>query len=1090
MDAASKTVESDENTPSEARPGAAASPPDPLAAPGKRSRKHRRYAALAALLAVAVAVPLGVRAGQDPDAGAPSDRPEAAKADPEQPVTADAAMRRARSTGKDVEVTAYRSAGSTTWAQPDGLLRTRIHSSSIRAEVDGEWKPVDTDLRRVDGGYAPKAVNDPLLFSAGSGRKDERAARSVPRTALVRGAADRAAGEDPGPWSDLVQLTTGPHRMVVKWPGKLPEPVVSGPRALYEDVRPGIDLLLTARDSGFSHVLVVKNREAAQDPLLDRLSYRLASPTLKFVMDPESKAVSARDGEGQEFAASPTPYMWDSSAPVRTTLGEPAPTPDPAAGGTSLALPGLAGPQPGTRDAVLDAALKANGELDLLGADRMLADPDTVYPVFIDPSFKGRKLNWTTLYAKYPSSSFWNGQNFNDGANEARVGYERTTGGLSRSVFTFEFGQALHGTKIQKAYFRARQVYSWGCSARQFNLHLTGSISSSSTWKNQPTWGEVLDSKNNGYGYSADCPDQWTALNITSAAQKGADRSWSTLTLGLRAANESDTYAWKKFTANGENAPYIEVTHNRPPNSPKASAMKTYPGGTCDYTAPYPGIGKSDITFTVTASDPDGNLKSIVLKVWPSGSDSTTSAVVHQTLTPNSSGTVTATYPWSKFTSGKAYSWEAMPVDTLGETARWGPAETGSACQFTVDHAAPNSPEVVSDTFPPSGDDGSVWSTVTFGGSGTFTFSPAGSTDVKEYQYGFTTAFASRTATTGGPVTVTLTPPHAGPTALYVRSVDGTGNISRATVYTFQVRPAPVSDTPMDVTGDQVPDLYTVDADGNLALHARARGSDRLHTSMPAAYTTDTADGSAQLVADGYWTGALITHNGDWLPGDGIQDLVARMPDGKLYVYPGDGYGGFDVTRRVDVLLPSGAPSPASLRQILAVGDVTGDGRSDLLALAGADLWAFTGYTGVSFAKATHLTGESWSERDLVQVADVTADGAPDLVYRNNPTGQLHLRYGKKAAGGGLDLASIGTKAASAGQLDTYGPSGWSRSALPIVTGTPDISGDGVPDVIALFAAGPARVYPGRAIGLTSTTAFYLIKESVGTSWAGYQAIG
>ncbi|WP_187645592.1 DNRLRE domain-containing protein [Streptomyces sp. TRM49041] len=1051
----------------------------------KRSRKRRRYAALAALLAVAVAVPVGLQLDRGP---AKEQDPRAeAKGAPKGPVTAPEAMREARRTGKDVVVTARHTASSTTWAQPDGRLRTRTYGDTIRARVGGEWKPIDTTLQRVDDGYAPKAVNDPLLFSAGTaGENGGRASRAVARTSLT----SSGASDDSGTWTDLVRLRTDGHEMVVRWPGRLPAPVVVGPRALYEDVRPGIDLLLTARDSGYSHVLIVKNRAAADDPLLDRLRYRLASPTLKFDLDPASKAVSARDSAGREVAAAPTPYMWDSAGDVRVTIGEPTPSLDPAARDTSLALPGLAGPQPGSRDAVLGAGLGDGGLLDVTVDRRMLTDSATVYPLFIDPSFKVHKANWTLLYKKYASSSFYNGQNFNDGTNEARVGYESDSGGLSRSVFSFDYDEVLHGSTIHKAYFRGLQTYSWGCASRQYNIYLTSTISPTTTWNSQPSWIRFLDDQVNGHGYNTtNCPDQWIGMDVTSAAQEASRKEWGVLTLGLRAANESDTAAWKKFLANGENAPYIEIYHNDPPNEPTAAAMKMSPGGTCDTVSPFPAFGKSDLTFTVTGSDPDGNLKYVNLHVWPTGSPGT--PVTNQNLTPSSGGTAGATIPWTTFTNGTTYSWQARTIDTDGLASAWGPAGTTAPCQFTVDHSAPQVPGVSSAAFPAADDDGSVWSTVEFGTAGLFTFSTGGSDDVKEYQYSFNTAFnlkASPNPLREGRAIVSLSPPHAGPSVLYVRAMDKTGNVGKARVYFFYVRPAPVMDTPMDVTGDNVPDVYTITPEGNLELYPKTAGTDRLHRGMPAAYTT--AGGAAKLVPDGYWTGASISHNGDWLPGDGIQDLVARMSDGRLYVYPGDGYSGFDVSKRVEILLPTGSPAPSTIRQVLSVGDVTGDSRPDLLAIAGQDLWAFTGYTGASFAKATFLSGEAWAERDLVQVGDIAADGAPDLVFRENATGQLQLRYGRNAASGGLDFGSYATKAASAGQLDTYGASGWRRSAIPVLAGTPDVNGDGLPEVWALFAGGDVAVYPGRVGGLSAADVFYVVMSNVSTSWSGHTAIG
>lgn len=304
---ASTTAEHTDNSP----PGGKADAGKPPTVGARRtgaSRSRRAIAATAALLALAIAVPVGVQLADDE----PAQRPPRSE-QRTGPVDAAEALRQARQTGKDVQITARDTSNSTTWAQPDGLLRIRTHSDTIRAKVGDEWKPIDTTLERVEGGYAPKAVNDPLLFSAGSKEPGgDRASRVSARAALakVTSTADGGDGED---WTELVRLNTGGHDIVVSWPGPLPAPVVDGARALYENVRPDVDLLLTARDSGFSHVLVVHTREAAEDPLVTDLSYRLTSADLTFVLDKESKAVSARDSTGQEVAAAPTPYMWDSA---------------------------------------------------------------------------------------------------------------------------------------------------------------------------------------------------------------------------------------------------------------------------------------------------------------------------------------------------------------------------------------------------------------------------------------------------------------------------------------------------------------------------------------------------------------------------------------------------------------------------------------------------------------------------------------------------------------------------------------------------------------------------------------------------------
>lgn len=1057
----------------------------------RRRRNRRAVAALGALLAIAVATPLAVHLAENPP-HAPRVQRNSPKSGP---LDVAEAARQAKTSGKDVEITAQRTSNSTTWAQPDGLLRTRTHSDTIRAKIGSEWKKIDTTLQRVNGGFAPKAVNDPLLFSAGTGAKAQRASRDTPR--IAPGVATIADGPNPDEgWSRLVSLHTDGHDVVVSWPGPLPAPVVNGSRALYESVRPGIDLLLTARDSGYSHVLIVHNRQAAADPLLNDLNYRLSSPNLKFHMSADSHVVSAVDAGGEEFATAPTPYLWDSAGEVKATIGEESPPPASTSAPTSsapadhptLALPGLAGPQPGTHDGVLEAKLARDNTLTLNVDKRLLNDTDTVYPVFIDPSFKGHTRNWTLLYSKYPTSSFYNGQNFNDGTNEARVGYEADSRGLSRSVFTFDFDKKVHGATIQSAYFRALQTYSWGCSSRKYDLWITDSISPTNTWNNQPGWGRVINDATNGFGYRAgSCPDRWVALDIKPEAQGAAKNKWGKLTLGLRAANEADTSAWKKFQTNGENSPYIDVVYNRPPNEPLLSSMKLVPGSVCATGEVIPSVGKTDLTFTATGSDNDTNLKYVHLKIWPN--DDAAHPVRNTDYAPNSSGTINVPVPWGSFTHGKTYTWTAWSIDTEGAVSPWGPAGTTDLCQFSVDQTAPNSPIVESTDFPDPGDDGNIWSTLKFGSPGTVTFKPGGSaTDIKKYEYGVNSVSFSNPVTpgAGGIATVNVSPTHAGPNTLYVRAVDSAGNTSAGTTYSFNVTPKASLDLPGDITGDGFPDLLAISSAGNLLSYAADNRGDP-HISTPGAHNNGVA------LADGYWTdpvtgkSALISHSTDWLPGDGITDVLARMPDGKLYLYPGDGYGSVDASQRLDVLLPTGAPAPSTLTQLVATGDITGDGRPDALALAGQQLWAFTGYTGGRFAEARLLaTGSQWATYDLVSVRDITGDNVADLLFRTaDPERGLLLRQGKSASSGGVDLTSLTTAAASAtGQDVAYGARGWARASYPTLLGTPDANGDTIPDFWAVGTDGALYFYPGQRA--THGTR-YLVGER---SWDTLRALG
>ncbi|MFJ3513463.1 DNRLRE domain-containing protein [Streptomyces sp. NPDC090131] len=1024
------------------------------------------------LLATAVAVPVGVQVIGDgkshnrPDKDAPVDEPQA--------------RRLAQKSGKEVEVTAARSANTTTWAQPDGSFRKQIFSSAFRANVDGRWKPIDTGLERVEGGYAAKAVNGRVFFSGGSKEQaggEERASRGVTRVSLRQDAPGQV-------WTELVRLNTGGHDMTVSWPGALPAPVIDGPRALYENVRPGIDLVMTAQDGGYSHLLVVKDKQAAANPLLGQLKYRLASPDMTFHLDDESDALSARDAKGEEIAGSPTPMMWDSSGKVATTDDKPAWKPaDAAKQHPTLALSGLAGAE-GARLRPVAAAL-ADNALSLTPDNALLNAPETVYPVFIDPSFKGHKHAWTLLYKTAGNSSFYNGQNYNaSGTHEARVGYESTSGGTSRSIFNFDFGSQLHGSEIVSASVRALQTYSWSCDQKPTDIYSTPYITSSSTWNNTTGfWTKKVATERAGYGYNSSCPDNWIAPDIKGLVAEAANSGWGALSLGFAAPNESDSYYWKKFIANGETAPYIEVVYNNRPDIPVAANMQTIPGGPCQTSGSGTAIGKTNVTFQVKGSDRDDrpdqqNLDRVQIEVWPAAGGG---PVFDQWLPANIDGVVSAEVPLDTFTDGQTYYWLSRTTDKDGAwSGGSGPLNSGSSgwCTFTVSHTVPPNPAVSSAAFPPQGDNFTEWSTEPASTPGqTFSLKGNGAKaeDIREYQWSLNRPYFDQKATPkagSDEAIVPLQVDTSGPNVLYVRTVSKSGNISNQSVYGFLVRPRAGQDKPGDVTGDGNPDLLAIDKDGNLRTYAGDTGGDT------DAYIPGAVE-NGQPVAPGYWkdpaTGqsALIGHATDWYPGDGLTDLIARMPDGKLYIYPGTGTGQFDVGRRMQMQMPLSAPDPSVFRQLVVTEDIDGDGLGDLFALDADGFWVFSGYTGSSFASYKRMA-TGWAGRDIVGVRDVSGDKVPDLIFRDNTNANrgLALRKGKPGVNGGVDLTSLESKANSEGAEDhTYATTGWGRAAYPKILGTPDANGDGIPDIWAvgnnenqwLFQGGTGSL--GGAIG-------------------------
>ncbi|MEW1700909.1 FG-GAP-like repeat-containing protein [Streptomyces sp. NPDC091278] len=1100
-------------------------------------------------------------------------------------VTQDTAARQARSSGKQVEVTALRTARSTTWARPDGLVTKKFYASPIWAKAGQNWKPIDPTLRRTDKGWEPKATNTPVTFSAGSQEADHgRASRSnVRRVSLLPRTGTAAETATP-----LVTMSVGgSHEIQLTWPGPLPTPIIDGNRALYPEIFPGADLVLTANDDGFAQLIVLKNRQAAADPRAAQLSYGLSSPTLVFRLDPLSGIVGAEDPQGDEVALSPTPVMWDNSGapavtdgalgasaqptaseapqpsissslppspgpsptddlandmvdpegevqptatdeaaptltdpPLPSVPAEPTPAPSQTGAAATLSLPLLNGPSPESRGDLVKARL-SNSTWLLTPSQDFLNDPATVYPVFIDPTVKKHTQDWTTAYSRHPNATFYNGKDFNKaGTHEARVGFESDTWGTSRSYFNIAFDKTLQGAKIQKATLRLLQTYSWSCSPRSMSVHLTGPVSGRTNWKNAPALTDAnlaAPVKSFAHGYKSGCRDDFEPFDVTAAAQRTADKGRNIITFGMRARDEQSQYAWKKFQANGENAPTLSLTFNRPPTKP--TGLDLGPDFQCTTTLPYVRVGASSIHFTARSTDKDENLDFLDFALWPTNKWTTTGDMLKATGTvsvgadKDEAVRTTPGFSTKGMVNNTMYSWSVRAVDDAGASSAYAPG--AAPCRFIFDSLAPKAPLVRSVDFPNAdaakntfgndAEDAENWSEKKFGSPGTFYFR-ALDPDVKRYEYGYNANSypysVTRTAGTAVTVEATLSnarPPAAGPNVLYVRAVDGADHVSVPTKYFFYVSPRDQEDVPGDFTGDTFPDLFAITGSGNLRLytsHANkadtSKGSGDLDYSMSGAYRENPAKdpnpGSKEqpFIAppSGYFTGALITHNGDFYGGDGLQDLVARV-GGKLWVYPGDGYGAVNTTKRREIMLPSNAPPVTALSQILAAGNVTGDKLPDLFATVDDQLWVFIGYTGGSFQEARMLTSAPWLTRDLVSVGDLGGDGVPDLLFRSEEAGRgLLLRHGKPTTGGTtLDLTSLATAANSkTGKDEVYGTGGWAKADMPLILGTPDTNGDKIPDIWAAASDGYLYFYPGgnsahgtrfpaSAVGWSSTLA-------------------
>ncbi|MEU4269431.1 FG-GAP-like repeat-containing protein [Streptomyces sp. NPDC026092] len=230
-----------------------------------------------------------------------------------------------------------------------------------------------------------------------------------------------------------------------------------------------------------------------------------------------------------------------------------------------------------------------------------------------------------------------------------------------------------------------------------------------------------------------------------------------------------------------------------------------------------------------------------------------------------------------------------------------------------------------------------------------------------------------------------------------------------------------------DLTGDTRPDLLAVEKAGGLRLYPGDGTGD--HTAPNTAFGAGTD-----------WTGASVTHRGDWT-GDGREDVVARVGT-ELRLYPNKGGSALDTSR-----LLTATPLAADAT-VTGVGDITGDGYPDLVVNQGDKLYRYDGVPGnAPSVKAPLVIGEqSWTPMEVSAAGDADQDGFPDFFARNKVTNELFLYRGND----GRKDAS-GVVISPLGRFDeriTYG-TGYGTANRPLLAGAHDANGDGTADLWA-----------------------------------------
>lgn len=187
--------------------------------------------------------------------------------------------------------------------------------------------------------------------------------------------------------------------------------------------------------------------------------------------------------------------------------------------------------------------------------------------------------------------------------------------------------------------------------------------------------------------------------------------------------------------------------------------------------------------------------------------------------------------------------------------------------------------------------------------------------------------------------------------------------------------------------------------------------------------------------------------------GDRKTDVLSRDGSGVLWLYPGDGAGGW----LPPVQVGSGWNVMTAL---IAPGDFNGDGNSDVLARDSAGiLWLYPGDGAGGWLPRVQV-GSGWQGMTaLASPGDFNGDGKVDVLARDN-AGALWL-YPGNGSGGWLARVQVGT--------------GW--SGMTSILGVGDFNGDGTSDVAAQDAAGALWLYAGNGYG------GWLPRRQIGQGW-------
>lgn len=444
----------------------------------------------------------------------PLSPPEVLDTEPLEETALDRAFAEAAESGEAVPVEELWTETSAIYAEPEGFVTERISGGPVRVEAeDGAWVPIDPTLVETDEGIAPVATPSDVVISDGG---------SEPLVEVTDPTGD---GADPADESVAVDVA-----------GTLPAPELEGATATYAGALDGSDLVVTAKNVGIEVSVVIPDADAAQE------SYELAVAAEGFeVSEGEHGGLVFTDADGEEVGSQTAPIMFDAAA---------QPIPGVAAN------PGAVSSELVERDGQLFVRITPDADY--------LADPDTEYPVTIDPVTDFSMAADTMVAAGTPTTAY-------DTSTRLYVGTNGFTG-VSRTFMKFGT-TAFESSEVITASLKVYQDWSGtgSCTATPVNVYESTYFNTAgTTWNTRPGVVGTPAATVNTAGDLTACATQvgWKTFNITSLAETWEDNADTWGALGMTANETNAAHAksfWSRETAN---PPEITISYNITPDTP------------------------------------------------------------------------------------------------------------------------------------------------------------------------------------------------------------------------------------------------------------------------------------------------------------------------------------------------------------------------------------------------------------------------------------------------------------------------------------------------------------------------------------------